>query len=111
MLSASPEKKIGRRREGRNKHFHNIMIDGGQSKPFRNNSPNRNLDHFRLLQGKQMGGGTYSDFGEAIKVLILILKGSSLESWRHFTLFSVMLRRKDDKSRHTNRASSDLHMN
>lgn len=42
--------------EGRNKHFHNIVPDGGRSvqnqKPLRNNSPNGNLDHFRLLQGE-----------------------------------------------------------
>lgn len=115
MLSASPGKKIGRRREGRNKHFHDIMIDGGPSiqnqKPLGNNSPNRNLDHFRFLQGKQVEGGMYSDFGEAIEVLILTLKGLSLQSWRHFTLFSLLLKRKENKSRNPERASSGLHMN
>lgn len=58
MLSAPPEKKTGRRREGRNKHFHSIMTDGGPSiqhqKPLGNNSPDKNLDYFRLMQKKQV---------------------------------------------------------
>lgn len=39
------------------------------------------------------------------------LKVPSLESWRHFTLFSLMLKRKEGKSRNPDRVSSGLHMN
>lgn len=57
MLSVSPEKNTGKRREGRNKHFHSIVIDRvprtQNQKPPRNNSPDRNLDHFRLLLMRQ----------------------------------------------------------
>lgn len=57
MPSVSPEKNTGKRRAGKNKCFHNIMIDRvprtQNQKPPRNDSADRNLDHLRLLLMRQ----------------------------------------------------------